>query len=292
MFSRRTFLSTFGLAAAGAAANLRGATPTGKEVPPEVIGQQAIGPMGCGPCALANALAHGDADCRRAFAALEGDTPLDRVQTIIRRFGDRPSEKYEGRQTRYSATDGTTTEDMPFLANDLLKASKLTEVEAHWLNVHEGENGRAHLRRLHGLFSDALAAGMPAVVEVRSFGANTAAAKGPQWDGMLGHWMPVVGVEPAVLSPRATGFVCRFADSVSGTVIDAYAYAELHRPFTATHGFKVNEDGTKKWEWITGYPYILLQAPELGLNTQTRLWYERTYLSMNYAVCRVGKAEG
>ena len=127
---------------------------------------------------------------------------------------------------------------------------------------------------------------MPAVVEVRSFGADTAAEKGPVWNGLQGHWMPVLGVEPAVLPERATGFVCRFADSGTETVIDGYAYAELYRPFTATHGFTLKEDGTRKWDWITGYPYILLQAPDLPLNTQTRLWHERTYLSMNYAVCR------
>ncbi len=286
MFSRRAFLSTFGLAAAGAATSLRGGIVPEAGVPPEVIGQQGIGSMACGPCSLANALTHGDAAGRRAFASVAGSTPLERVETIIQQFGDKPSEKYQGRQPRYSETDGTTTEDLPLLANDLLRSLKLAEVDGHWLNVREGENGRAHLRRLHGLFSDAMAAGFPAIVEVRSFGANTAAPKGPVWDGLLGHWMPVVGVEPAVLPARATGFVCRFADSVSGTVIDGYAHAELHRPFTATHGFTLNADGTKKWDWITGYPYILLQAPDLGLNTQTRLWHERTYFSMNYAVCR------
>ncbi len=286
MFSRRTFLSTLGLAAASVATPSRGAPPSAADVPPEVVSQETIGNMACGPCALANALTHGDPAGRRAFVSLDGDTPLGRVETIIRQFGTRPSEKYQGRQARYTAVDGTTTEDMPFLANDLLRSLKLPEVAGQWLNVREGENGRAHLRRLHGLFSDALAAGLPAVVEVRSFGADTAAAGRPVWNGLLGHWMPVVGLEAAVLPPRATGFVCRFADSVSGTVIDGYAHAELHRPFTATHGFKLDADGTKKWEWITGYPYILLQLPDLGLNTQTRLWHERTFLSMNYVVSR------
>lgn len=289
MFSRRAFLNTFGLAAVGAATRLRAETLAAANVPPEVINQRTVGNMACGPCALANALVHGDAGGRRAFASLDGSTSLERVETIIREFGGKPSEWYHGQRTRYSETDGTLPEDMSLLVNDLLSSLKLPGVSAQWLNVHEGENGRAHLRRLHGLFSGALAAGLPALVEVRSYGADTAAPGGPVWNGLRGHWMPVIGMEPAVLPPQATGFVCRFADSVSGTVIDAYAYAELHRPFTATHGFKLNEDGTRKWEWITGYPYILLQAPDLGLNTQTRLWHERTYLSMNYLVCREGK---
>ena len=283
MFSRRAFLSTFGLAAAGAATRLQGAPA---DAPPGVIGQQTIGNMACGPCALANALAYGDAPSRRAFATLDGATPLDRVETIIRRFGSRPSETYGGKRGRYSPAEGTAYADLPWLANDLMRELSLPEVGSQWLNVRDGENGRAHLRRLHGLFSGALATGLPAVVEVRSFCANTAAPKGPQWDGLLTHWMPVVAVEPAILTPRATGFVCRFADSASGELIDGYAYAEMYRPFTATHGFKLAEDGTKKWDWITGYPYILLQLPDLGLDTQTRVWHERTYVSMNYVVCR------
>ena len=286
MFSRRAFLSTFGLAVAGAATRVRAETLASANVSPEVISQRTVGSMACGPCALANALTHGEAESRRAFASLEGGTPLERVETIIQKFGGKPSELYHARRTRYSEENGTIPEDMSLLANDLLRSLKLPGATSQWLNVHEGENGRAHLRRLHGLFSDALEAGLPAIVEVRSFGANTTAPEGPVWNGLLGHWMPVVGVEPATLPPQATGFVCRFADSVSGTVIDAYAYAELHRPFTATRGFKLNEDGTRKWEWITGYPYILLQSPDLGLNTQTRLWHERTYMSMNYAVAR------
>ena len=226
-----------------------------------MISQQTVGNMACGPCALANALTHGDTAGRRAFASVAGGTPLERVGTIIRQFSDKPSEKHHGKQPRYSVADGTTTEDMPLLTNDLLRSLKLAEVNAEWLNVREGEAGRMHLHRLHGLFSNSLAAGFPAIVEVRSFGANTSAPKGAVWDGLLGHWMPVVGLEPAILPTRAMGFVCRFADSMSGTVIDGYAHAELHRPFTATHGFTLNADGTKEWNWITGYPYIQIQAP-------------------------------
>lgn len=285
MFSRRAFLTTIGLAAAGTAATT-GRERTPPDAPPEAVSQQAVGNMACGPCALANALAHGDAACRRAFARLDGDTPLDRVETIIRKFGDKPSETYRGRRTRYLSGEGTTAEDIPLYANSLLGSVDLAPVKGQWLNVRAGESSRAHLRRMHKVFSDALAAGMPAVVEVRSFGANTVAEKGPEWNGLQGHWMPVVGVEPATLPVRATGFVCRFADSAAGTIIEGYAYAELHRPFTATHGFTPREDGTRKWDWITGYPYILLQVPGLALNTQKCLWHERTYLSLQYAACR------
>ncbi len=284
MFTRRAFLTTLGLAAAGTATGAR-ARPAA-DATPEVISQKTFGDMACGPCALANALVHGDADCRRAFARLEGYDALERVGTIIQRFGTKPSETYHGRRARYEKTGGLTSEDMPFFANDLLSALDLAAVEGRWLNVNAGESGRAHLRRIHGLFSDALAAGMPAVVEVRSFGANTAAEGGAVWNGLQGHWMPVVGLEPATLPEVATGYVCRFANSATGTVIQGYAYAELYRPFTATHGFKLKEDGTQKWEWITGYPYILLQAPELGLDTQKRPWHERTYMSLSYAVSR------
>ena len=186
MWTRRSFLTTLGPTAAGATWQRQGRTALPDDTPPvmEVIAQVTANDGACGPCALANALTHADGGGRRTFASLEGGTVLEQVETIIARYGKQPSETLGRERTRYSGTDGTTTEDLPFLANDLMRALALSAAGGQWLDVRSGENGRAHLRRVHGLMADALAEGLPAVVEVCSFGANTSIEKGPRWGGL------------------------------------------------------------------------------------------------------------
>ena len=243
--------------------------------------------MACGPCALANALNHGDTASRQAFVSLEGDTPMGRVGTLISRYGDKPSETYRGHRRRCSGETGICSEDLPFMANEFFAAANLPKVAGEWLDNRPQEDGREHLRRVHGIFAAALANGLPAIVTVRSFGANTTdEPKDPRWNGLGGHVMALVGVEPTELPARATGFVCRFADSSTGEVIRGYAYAEMHRAFAATRAFTVRVDGSENWQWIVGHPFILLQAPDLTLDSDQRFWYERTFFALSHAVHR------
>ena len=286
--SRRAFLTLCGAAAAGAYGGP--ALALGREdlAEPEVIPQTKVGEAACGPCALANALAGGDAAGRRAFRQLAGGTPEDRVQTLITRYGAKPSETYGPRRGRFSPDAGLTATDMPFLANDVFAASGLPRARGDFLDARPGEEARAHLHRVHGLLAASLARGLPPVVEVRAFSADPTASKGTMsWVNLYAHWLALVSVEPSDLPEKAGGFSCRFADSFTGGVIPGFAYAELYRPFNATRGFALRADGTKDWRWLTGgHPYVLLDLPDLPLTIQTRPWHERTFVALTYAVCR------
>ncbi len=208
------------------------------------------------------------------------------MRTLIDRFGDKPSETYAGHRQRFSKENGLAGEDMPFFANDFFRSASLPAVTGHWLDKKEMENGTEHLRRIHHLLKEAQGRGFPPLLEVRAFGANTGDAQHPVWDGLSGHWLALIGLEPAALPEAASGFLCRFADSASGRAITAFAHTELQRSFTATHGFTVKSDGAEDWHWISGRPYLLLSAPDLSLRTGTRRWHERTLLALTYAVHR------
>ena len=149
---------------------------------------------------------------------------------------------------------------MPFLANDFLGAAGLPAVSGSWLDQQAGEDGQAQLRRFHGLCRSGLASGFPPVVEVRAFSADATGFK-PSWVNLYAHWMALLSVQPEELPPGASGFSCQFADSVTGRVVPAFAYAETFRPFMATRGFSLRADGGKDWHWLIGHPYILLNLP-------------------------------
>ena len=287
-FSRRGFLGLLGLTG-GAAASGAWAAPAGAAVAAaasEVI-EQVPGAGSCGPCALANALLHGDPAARRAFENLPGANSCQRLDALIARYGNHPSETYGPRRGRFVAGAGIATDDMPFLANDLFSAAGLPTVRGTFLDQlpSERDNERAHLRRVHGLFQAALAHGLPPILEVRAFATDHASPKS-LWTNFYAHWLTLLSVDPAELPTAASGFACRFADSFTGRVIPGFAYAERFRPFKATRGFTVRADGSKDWHWLDGHPYILLQLPDVPMNLESYPEQERSLIALTYLVSR------
>ncbi len=283
-FSRRKFLAALGLSSAGL---LSGRASGADQAPGAEVIEQKPGEGACGPCALANALLHGDAAAKRVFHALPGSTPEQRVDALINLYGHKPSETYGSRRGRFVAGAGLTCEDMPFLANDVLGAAGTAKVQGIWLDQAAPEDERAHLQRMHGLFKAALARGLPPVVEVRAFAAGPATGKST-WINLYAHWLALIGLEPLELPPKSSGFACRFADSFTGRIIPGFAYAERFRPFMATRGFSLRADGDKDWHWLSGHPYILLTLPDVPLDLEGRPWQERAVVALTYMIHRQG----
>ena len=162
----------------------------------------------------------------------------------------------------------------------------LPPVRGDFLNVLPGESADAHLRRVHDRLAASLAAGFPPVIEFRSFSAQPKAESkdGYLWEGLCAHYVVVAGVGEV----STVGFPLRLADPYTGRVIDAFAYAERHRAFTATKDFTPDAEGKPKWEWISGYPYLLVLLPQIPLKIQKEPWHDRTTVTLAYAVYRGG----
>ena len=141
VFSRRAFVALLGAGAAGMLGRRADAAVGGEAPEAGVIGQSRVGEAACGPCALANALNHGDPATRRAFRELSNGSPESGVETLIARYGTKPSETYGPRRGRFSPEAGLTADDMPYLANDVLAAGKLPGVRGDYLNLVRRRGG-------------------------------------------------------------------------------------------------------------------------------------------------------
>ena len=277
--SRRSFLSLLGLSGVGAVT----ARAAGGDGTHEVL-RQRDNEGSCGPCAVGNSLLRGDLAGRRAFGALPGGTADARLDTLLARYGRRPSETYGAKRRRFEPGQGIANDDLLNLSNDLLADARLPGVRGQWLDRVGEEAGTAHIRRVHGLLKSSLTSGLPAVVEIRSFAADAASSKEP-WVNLSAHWLALASVEPE-LAAEALGFGCRFADSSSGREIPAFVSAEIFRPFNATRGFRLHPDGRKEWLWLSGRPYLQLTVPDLPMYANTRAASARALIALTYLVAR------
>jgi hypothetical protein len=247
-----------------------------------VVKQESIGDMACAPCAVINMAARGSEELQARAAALPGDTPEQRVRALIDRYGSKPSTIYTDKRNRYTAKHGVAAEELADLVNDFLADGGGLRVVGEYLDRIKDEPAEKHLRRVHELLRKSLEAGVPPIVEVRSFAARPAGDE-HKWQGLMGHFVTVVEIDPAV--PEGDkGFRFRFADSYTGKIETAYAHAEEARNFSATRRFSVSPEGVEQWEWITDYPYLVVTAPSLRLLTQKEPWHARTIIVLRHAV--------
>ncbi len=251
-----------------------------------VVGQKNIGEWACGPCSIYNTLALGNPAMAAAASRLPGATAEERVRAIIAKYGSRPSEAYLGHRPRFLPDKGMATKDLAAALNEVMADFRLPPVQADFLNVLPGESADGHLRRVHDRLAASLAAGFPPVVEFRSFSAQPKAESkdGYLWEGLCAHYVVVA----AVGEVSTVGFSLRLADPYNGRLIDAFVYAERHRAFTATKDFTLDAEGKPKWEWISGYPYLLVLLPQIPLKIQKEPWHNRTTVTLAYAAYRSG----
>ncbi len=230
----------------------------------------------CGPISVVNALALGDAACRRALADLRGDSNVRRAEDLLERFASRPSRDYgEGTRRR---RDGISCADLADLLGEAVAQSGL-KATGQFLDRRPNEADGAYLRRVHGLLSQALRERRPPIVSLRSFAvaADPKFPDGYSWNGVLNHFVVVTRV-PAKLADHEWGFTFEFVDPQTARTESAYVYLERERPFVAAKG------NDSKYEWKDGSPFLLVTAPTLPLATNRQTWWSRTIITLNYAI--------
>lgn len=248
-----------------------------------VVKQAPIGSEACGPCSVYNALQAGTADFRAVLAALPAGTPEDRVRHLITTHGTKPAVVHRGRFPRYTADGGMPADEMPLFLQDVLGGAGAPAgrtVVATWLERAADEPQDKHLRRVHATLKRHLDAGLPPIIDVQSYAARPTGWRF-LWDRLAGHFVVVVEVQP-VIEDGDKQFWFRYADSLTGRVERAFASLEEARPYSATRHFTPNPDGSLKWTWLEGFPYLVVSAPSLRMGTDREPFQSRTIIVLRH----------
>ncbi len=198
-----SFLVATGLAAAPPlreAANLT-ATPAN---------QLVVSGNACGPTALLNAFRFGNSDWKRASAAISGDTDKQRIYTIIREYGMRPSAAIKG-HPRWSRK-GVNLSDLRDIANEMILGKFLPQLSEEVFFRSPGESQEKLLKRVHFRFSTSLEKGLPPIISLRRF-----VRRGEMWTALDAHFVTVTAV-PRKLEKGSTGFAVTYIDPWGGKV--------------------------------------------------------------------------
>jgi hypothetical protein len=176
---------------------------------PEPANQLVVAGNACGPTALLNALRFGNSDWQRAATAITGETDKQRIYTIIRECGMRPSSHIKGRP-RWSRK-GVNLADMVDIANELTRSHFLPLISQEVVFLKPGESQEEQLSRVHRLLTTSLRKGLPPVVSLRRY-----VRRPPEWLVLDAHFVTVTAV-PKRLEKGARSFPVSYIDPWGGT---------------------------------------------------------------------------
>lgn len=173
------------------------------------VNQLAIAGNACGPAALLNAFRFGNKDWRRAFGAVGGANDRERVLTVIRGAGMRPSASVPGRP-RWSRR-GVNVADLRDMANEMAAEQWLPQVGLEMCYLKSRETPGKLLHRVHARLRASLVQGLPPVLSLRRHVLREAS----QWTSIDAHFITIIAV-PDRLDKNARSFSVRYIDPWGG----------------------------------------------------------------------------
>lgn len=177
--------------------------------------QLAVAGNACGPTALLNAFRFGSPAWQRASNAIAGETDKQRIYTVIRESGMRPSSSIKGRP-RWSRK-GVNLVDLCDIGNELTRGHFLPLMSQEVLFVKPGESQKNLLGRVHQRFETSLAKGLPPIISLRRYVHRSQKGKPPEWAVLDAHFVTVTSV-PRRLETGATSFPITYADPWGGKI--------------------------------------------------------------------------
>ncbi len=182
---------------------------------PGPANQLVVAGNACGPTALLNAFRFGNSDWQRASNAIAGDTDKQRIYTIIRESGMRPSNSIKGRP-RWSRK-GVNIADLHDIANELTRGRFLPLMSQEVLFLKPGETREKLLRRVHGRLATSLAKGLPPVISLRRYALRRQDGGPPAWVVLDAHFVTLTAA-PRKLEKDARSFPVSYIDPWGGKI--------------------------------------------------------------------------
>lgn len=177
------------------------------------VDQLAVSGNACGPAALLNALRFGATDWQRAAVAVAGATDRERLLTIIRGWGMRPSKSLVGHK-RWSR-HGVNVDDLCDIANEITQSQWQLRMQCEVLLAKPGESAPKLLARVHDRLASSLKHGLPPIISIRRIARRTGKDKAVSWEVLQGHYVTLIGV-PTRLEKNATEFPLSYIDPWGG----------------------------------------------------------------------------
>ncbi len=182
---------------------------------PEPADQLQVAGNACGPTALLNAFRFGNKDWQRAADAISGEADKQRIYTIIREYGMRPSSHFKGRP-RWSRK-GVNLADLCDIANEMTHRHFLPLVNQEVVFLKPGESQQALLKRVYQLLNTSLAKGLPPLLSLRRYVNRGKAGGPPEWTILDAHFVTLT-VIPTKLERGAQSFAVSYIDPWGGKV--------------------------------------------------------------------------
>lgn len=237
---------------------------------------------GCAPATVLNLLRFGGAELARAEEALVGATDGVKMRFLVDRyFRGRPSAVFPG-QPRWGL-HGIEATDLAAGMRELFAEHHLAPCEAAYLDREEGEDEGTHLHRVASLIRDSIQAGLPPILNLRSFYVKRREENGsePLWEAGVSHYVLVLALRT---EPSTCGVELAILDPWRARRSVVYLHREANgRDFRALKG--VAESGT----WLSGRPFLQVLAPDLPtLRPADVEWSERYLVVANHLIGRFG----
>jgi hypothetical protein len=180
---------------------------------PEPANQLVVAGNACGPTALLNAFRFGNPAWQRASNAIAGETDKQRITSIIRECGMRPSSHLVG-HSRWSR-NGVNLADLCDIANELTRGHYLPLVSQEVLFLKPGETLEKLLKRVHQRLDTSIAKGLPPVISLRRYAKRSQHGKPPAWVVIDAHFVTLTAL-PRKLDKGARSFPISYIDPWGG----------------------------------------------------------------------------
>ncbi|MEO5917267.1 MAG: hypothetical protein ABIS50_23760 [Luteolibacter sp.] len=207
------------------------AAPPLREAPnPTAItaNQLVVSGNACGPTALLNAFRFGNPEWQRASNAITGETDKQRIYTIIREYGMRPSVAIKGRP-RWSKK-GVNLTDLCDIANEMTRGHYLPQVSQEVLFRTSGETPEKLLKRVHARLNTSLEKGLPPIISLRRF-----VKRGKLWVPLDAHFVTVTAI-PRKLEKGSGSFAISYIDPWGGKACQGSIVIPQHPVLADTPG--------------------------------------------------------
>ncbi len=175
--------------------------------------QLVVAGNACGPTALLNAFRFGSASWQQVSTSIIGKNDRERIFTIIREIGMRPS-KHLADHPRWSRR-GVGLADLKDMANEMSLKHGLPDLRDEVFFINPRETPDKLLTRVHQRLEKSLAKGFPPIISLRRLALRKPTDGVAQWVIIDSHFVTLIAV-PRKLEKNARSFPVRYIDPWGG----------------------------------------------------------------------------